>query len=117
MAQKIIARGGGVLVAQLCLTVWDPVDCILPGSVSMGFSRQVYRSGLPSPPPGDLPDPGIEPWSPHLQAGSSPPEPPGKPLGLLVLEEGHCYARRPLEQVWRGARDSLQPHPDLRDAS
>ena len=33
---------------------------------SMGFSRQVYWSGLPLPSPGDLPDPGIEPWSPAL---------------------------------------------------
>ena len=37
MAQKIIARGGGVLVAQLCLTVWDPVDCSLPGSCVHGI--------------------------------------------------------------------------------
>ena len=84
--------------------------------MSMGFSRQVYWSGLPSPPPGDLPYPGIEPRSPELHADSLPSEPPGKPLGLLVLE-GHCCARRPLEQVWRGTKDSLQPRPDFRDAS
>ena len=34
----------------------------------MRFSRQEYWSGLPFPSPGDLPDPGIEPWSPALQA-------------------------------------------------
>ena len=48
----------------------------------MGFSRQEYWSGLPFPPPGDLPDPGIETqslMSPALQAGSLPLEPPGKP--------------------------------------
>ena len=45
----------------------------------MGFSRQEYWSGLPFPSPGDLPDPGIEPWSPSLQADSLPSEPPGKP--------------------------------------
>ena len=39
---------------------------------SMGFSRQEYCSGLPCPPPGDLPNPGIEPTSPALQAGSLP---------------------------------------------
>ena len=38
--------------------------------LSMGFSRQVYWSGLPYPPPGDLPDPGIELGSPALQANS-----------------------------------------------
>ena len=37
-------------------------------SCSMGFSRQEYWSGLPFPSPGDLPDPGIEPVSPALQA-------------------------------------------------
>ena len=57
-----------------------------PGTVayqappSMGFSRQGYWSGLPFPSPGDLPDPGIEPESPALQADTLPSEPPGKPL-------------------------------------
>ena len=44
-----------------------------------GFSRQEYWSGLPCPPPGDLPNPGIEPRSPALQVDSLPSEPPGKP--------------------------------------
>ena len=50
--------------------------------LSMGFSRQEYWSGLPCPPPGDLPDPGIEHVSLsllHWQVGSLPPAPPGKP--------------------------------------
>ena len=42
---------------------------------SMGFSRQEYWSGLPLPSPGDLPDPGIEPWSPAMQADALPSEP------------------------------------------
>ena len=37
---------------------------------SMGFSRREYWSGLPFPSPGDLPNPGIEPWSPVLQVDS-----------------------------------------------
>ena len=45
---------------------------------SMGFSRQECWSGLPFPSPGDLPNPGIEPGSPALQADSLPSEPPGK---------------------------------------
>ena len=44
---------------------------------SMGFSRQEYWSGLPLPSPGDLPDPGIEPGSPTLQADALPSKPPG----------------------------------------
>ena len=57
------------------------MDFSLPGSsLSMEFSRQEYWSGLPFPSPGDLPDPGIEPRSPTLQADSLPSEPPGKPI-------------------------------------
>ena len=49
----------------------------------MGFFRQEYWSGLPFPYPGDLPDPGIEPGSPALQADALPSEPPGKPMEVL----------------------------------
>ena len=49
------------------------VTCQAP--LSMGFLRQEYRSALPFPSPGDLPDPGIEPMSPALQADALPSEP------------------------------------------
>ena len=49
-------------------------------SLSMGFSRQGYWSDLPFPSPGDLPNPGIEPRSPTLQADALTSEPPGKPM-------------------------------------
>ena len=49
-------------VAQSCPTLCDPMDCSPPGST--GFSRQEYWSGLPFPPPRDLPDPVFEPMSP-----------------------------------------------------
>ena len=50
----------------------------------MGFSKQGYWSGLPFPPPGDLPGLGIEPTSSALQADSLPTELPGSPtLGLI----------------------------------
>ena len=45
--------------------------------LSMGFSRQEYWSGLPCPPPGGLPDPGIEPRSPALEGEFFTIEPPG----------------------------------------
>ena len=45
----------------------------------MGFSRQEYWSGLPFPSPGDLPDPGIEPRSPALEADALTSEAPRKP--------------------------------------
>ena len=47
---------------------------------SMEFSRQEYWSGLPFPSPEDLPNPGIKPGSPALQADALPSEPPGKPF-------------------------------------
>ena len=51
-------------------------------SLPMGFSRQEYWSGLPCPPPGDLPHPGIKLVS-YWQAGSLPLASPGKPKGTL----------------------------------
>ena len=58
------------------------MDCVAcQASLSMGFSRQEYWSGLPCPPPGDLPDPGIEPCllcPQHWLVGSFTTEPPGK---------------------------------------
>ena len=63
-----------VLFAQSCPTLCNPMDCSPPGSSTMGFFRKEHWSGLPCPPPGDLPDPSE---SPTLQAESSPSEPPG----------------------------------------
>ena len=60
---------------QLFATPWTVAYQAPP---SMGFSRQECWSGLPFPSPGDLPDPGIEPGSPTLQADALPSEPPGK---------------------------------------
>jgi len=62
---------------RLFVTPWT-VAYQAPQSVE--FSRQEYWSGLPFPSPGDLPNPGIEPRSPALQADSLPSEPPGKDL-------------------------------------
>ena len=63
---------GCVLVFQSCLTLSDPIDCIAcQAPLSMEFSRQEYWSGLPVPPPVDLPNPGIEPGSPWLKLGQS----------------------------------------------
>ena len=52
-------------VPQLCPTLCDPMDYSLPGSFIHGIFQQEYWSGLPFPPLGDLPDPGIEPCLPH----------------------------------------------------
>ena len=62
---------------RLFTTPWT-VAYQAPPIPSMGFSRQECWSGLPFPSPGDLPDPGIEPGSPALQADALLSEPPGK---------------------------------------
>ena len=57
---------------QSCLTLCDPMDYSLPGSSVQGFSRQEYWSGLLCPPPGDVPNPKMEPeslMSPALAGG------------------------------------------------
>ena len=61
---------GGRVVAQLCSTPATPWTIAHQAPLSVGFSRQEYWSGLLLPSPGDLPDPGIAPWSPALQADS-----------------------------------------------
>ena len=70
------------LAAQPCLTLCKPMDC---SSLSMGFSRQEYWSGLPFASPGHLPHPGIEPASPALQANSLPLSHRGSPSNYLSL--------------------------------
>ena len=79
------------LVTQSCLTVAHGLRfCRL--LCPWGFSRQEYWSGLLCPPPGHLPDPGMQPRSPALQVDTLPSEPPGKPrstrVGSLSLLQG-----------------------------
>ena len=64
-----------VLVAKLCLTLCDPWTASHRTPLSMRFSRQGYWSGLPFPSPGYLPNSGIDPKSPALQADSLPGSP------------------------------------------
>ena len=72
-------RWCGSLVTKLCLTLATPWTVAHYAPLSMGFSRQEYWSGWSFPPPGDLPNPGIEPVSSALQANSLLSEAPGKP--------------------------------------
>ena len=68
-----------VLITQPYPTLWDPIDYAPQAPLSTEFSKQEYWSGLPFPPPGDLPAPGIKPWSSALQPDPLPSEPPRKP--------------------------------------
>ena len=101
---------------QLC----HPMDYNPPASLSMGFSRQEYWSGLPCTPPGDLPDAGIEPLSPAataLQVGSSLLSHRGSPkgqdtlpwnlhIGLCLPQRGPCWSYNSLN-FWLPSSHSL----------
>ena len=76
-SRKLLSRLGRLRV--LAAQSWTPWTVAQQAPLSTGFSRQEYWSGLPFPPPGDLPNPGIKPKSPIPQADSLPSEPPGKP--------------------------------------
>ena len=85
---------------QLCMTPWTAA---YQAPLSMGFSKQEYWSGLPFPSPGDLPDSGIEPRSPALQADTLLFEPPGKPspLNLKPLHgKHHCHGKEACVTQW-----------------
>ena len=99
------------LVACSLKYTWRPIppEPYVPGSVmfdsetpwsvtsqaplSMEFSRQEYWTGLPFSPPGDLPNPGIEPVSPALAGKFFTTAPPGKPY--VVFGEMLIYIFRP----------------------
>jgi len=78
-------------VAQSCPIFCDPMDCQAP--LSRGFPKQEYWCELPFPSPGDLPDPGIEPSSPALQAVSLPLSHWGSSIcGTKVIKTGFWFA-------------------------
>ena len=87
--------------------------------LSMEFSRQDYWSGLPFPSPGELPNPGIKPGSPELQADSLPSKPPGKPCkkdgrALNTLNNDKGINTRRLIDIYalnKGASKSIKKLP------
>ena len=90
-------------VCELLSCVWlfaTPQTVTLQASLSMEFSRQEYWSGLPFPSPEDLPNPGVEPRSPALQADSLPAEPQGKPTSSHVLLPFKFYGSPKNSLTW-----------------
>ena len=77
------------------------------------LSSQEYWGGLPCPPPGYLPNPGIEPRSPTLQVDSLPSEPPGKPknikMGSLSLLQGYFLTQESNRGILHCRRILYQP--------
>ena len=89
---NVLNPGCNCLLAQLCLTLCNPMDCSPPGSSVHGDPSWPEWNGLPFPPSGDLSNPGIELRFPALQADSLPSGSPGKPkntrVGSLSLLQG-----------------------------
>ena len=91
------------MLSQSCLTLWphglQPARLLCP----WGFSRQEDWSGLPYSPPGDLPNPGIEPRSPSLKADSLPLSHQGRSRFSLVIYFIHSinsvYMPIPISQL------------------
>ena len=74
-------------IVQSCVTLCDPMDYTIHGILQVRI-----LSGEQFPSSGDLPNPGVEPRSPALQADSLPAEPPGKPkLGKEYLTAAYCH--------------------------
>ena len=92
----------------LFATLWIAA-CQAP--LPMGFSRQEYWSGLPCPPPGDLPDPGLEPSSLEssaLAGGYFTTVSPGKPPNYLLISEKYPkFSEFPFPYLESGSIEKL----------
>ena len=101
------------LVVQLCLTLCYPMDCCLPGSSVHGILQARVLEWVVISSIGDLPDPGIEPRFPALQADSLPPEPSGKPIMMdtchkFVQTQRTCNTKRELKcKIWTLVNNNL----------
>ena len=84
--KRLSSSSSDGLVNESCLTLATPWTLARQAPLCMGFSRQEYWSGLSCSSPEDLPDPGIKPRSPTLQADSWLSEPPGKSMCCNILK-------------------------------
>ena len=93
---RILAIGN--FVAKLCPTLVIPWTVACKAPLSIAFSRQEYWDGFSFPSPWDLPDPGIETWSPTLHAVSSPTELQAKPVLTITKNEIMPFAETWMKQ-------------------
>ena len=84
--RNVVVKVKSLSLVRLFATPWTVSYQAPP---SMGFSRQEHWSGLPLPSPGDLPNPGIKPGSPALEADTLTSEPPGNMY--LFSEDGEKH--------------------------
>ena len=105
----VVKYGGGGLVTKLCLTLATPCTVACQTPLSMEFPRPEYWSGLPFPSPVDLPDPGIKPASPTLQADPLMLSHQGSPLSSTdkskSTPEFSCYREIGLP-LWLSGKES-----------
>ena len=96
---------------QTCPTLCDPVDRTVAheAPLSMGFSRQEIWSRFPCPPPGDLPDPGIEPESPALAGGFCITSPTWE-ASSHYNDITHCNTSRPKSIIYTKKQKQKQKH-------
>ena len=94
------------MLSHFCrVQLWCPMDCSLPGSSVHRIPQQEYWSGLPCPPPGDLPNPGIKlesPVAPALKVDSLPLSHQGSPHLSIYTNWNYI-------EVEREFKDKLQP--------
>ena len=109
MRSSACVRAQSLQSCQLFATPWTVAS---QTPLSMGFSRQEYWSGLPCPPPGDLPDPEIEPASPAslaLHADSLPLSHKGSPVTAAILPQTPLCISIQSHSVSQGAKSTKAP--------
>ena len=102
-----------VLVGQSCTTLFDSMDCSPPGSNVRWIFQAIILEWLPFPSPGNLPDPGIKPGSPALQADSLPFELQGTPSSYIQIVE--CYAETKRNRLLTPSTTPSTTQMDLRN--
>ena len=94
------------LLSRSCPTLCDPADCSPPGSSVHEISQARILGGLPCPPPGDLPNPGVEPKSSALQVDSLPSEHTLRNPG--PISEGERYLQGSHRETMLSSRDPTE---------
>ena len=87
-------------VAQLCRTLYVPMDCSLPGSYVHGIFQARILEWVAILSPGHLPNLRTELWSPALQADTLPFEPPRKPPKVEPQTNGSYKIRQIIIKIW-----------------
>ena len=96
----MIAMLAACLVAQLCLTLCDPMNGSPPSSSVYGILQARILEWVAFPSPGNLPNPEIQPNSPAFQADSLLSKPPGKPGHMTMLKMASNNLQSPLQSTF-----------------